>query len=117
MKQLPIYKILTENPQIVALLNDKVFEDIAPEKTKPPYLVWSDLTGTPNTSLDNITLEDQVLYQVVIYSAYQKQAADIRTEIAKILQEHSLIEDRFGTYEPQTRLFGRGFSGSWWLDR
>lgn len=117
MKQLPIYATLKNNPQIAALLGDKIYEDVAPEKTPTPYLVWSDVSGVPNTSLDNITNEDDVSYQVMIYSPSQKTASNIRTVVAEILQEHSLIDQRFGNYETDTRLFARGFSGNWWLDR
>lgn len=117
MKQLPIYRILKADAQVFGMLGAHIYEDVAPEKTPTPYLVWSDLSGTPNTSLDNITNQDNVLYQVMVYSPNQKTALDIRTAVCNVLQEHSLIEQRIGNYELNTKLFARGFSGSWWLDR
>ena len=117
MKQLPIYRILKADAQVFGMLGERIYEDVAPEKTPTPYLVWSDLSGTPNTSLDNITNEDDVMYQVMVYSSNQKTASDIRTAVCNVLQEHSLIDQRIGHYESNTKLFARGFSGSWWLDR
>lgn len=117
MNQLPIYKTLKANAEIVKLLSDKIYEDIAPEGTVPPYLVWSEVSGVPNTSLDNITPEDDVDYQIIVYSPNQKTAADIRTAVSKVLQEHSFIDLRIGHYETATKLFARGFSGGWWLNR
>ena len=60
MKQLPIYRILKADAQVFGMLGERIYEDVAPEKTPLPYLVWTDLSGTPNTSLDNITNEDDV---------------------------------------------------------
>ncbi|NHB57025.1 DUF3168 domain-containing protein [Acinetobacter sp. 194] len=117
MNQLPIYKLLKANSRIVNMLSDRIYEDVAPEKTQTPYLVWSEVSGIPNTSVDNITNEDDVDYQVTIYSPNQKTASNIRTAVADILQKHSLIDQRFGNYESDTRLFARGFSGSWWVNR
>ena len=117
MNQLPIYKILKADPQIAKVLSDRIYEDIAPEKTPTPYLVWSEISGTPNTSIDNLTKEDDVDYQVMIYSPNQKTASDVRTLVVNILKNLSLIDSRIGHYEAPTRLYARGFSGSWWLDR
>lgn len=117
MKQLPIKRVLSANQQIVLLLGDRIYEDVAPEQTPAPYLVWSDLSGVPNTSLDNITNEDDVSYQIMVYSPYQKTAADIRTAVANVLTDHSYIDQRIGHYETATKLFARGFSGGWWVNR
>lgn len=117
MKQLPIYATLKNSPPVVALLGDKIYEDIAPERTKTPYLVWSDISGVPNTSIDNITNEDDVSYQIMIYSPQQKTASDIRSAVANVLKEHSLIDARVGHYETKSKLFARGFTGDWWVDR
>lgn len=46
MKQVPIYKTLKASPEVVALLGDKIYEDLAPTGTVAPYLVWSEVTGT-----------------------------------------------------------------------
>jgi len=53
----------------------------------------------------------------MVYSPNQKTALDIRAAVCNVLQEHSLIDQRIGHYESNTKLFARGFSGSWWLDR
>lgn len=117
MNQLPIYRLLKANSQIVNMLGDRIYEDVAPEKTQTPYLVWSELSGVPNTSLDNITNEDDLDYQLMIYSPNEKTAYDVRTAVVKVLKDHSLIDSRIGHYEADTRLFARGFTGSWWLNR
>lgn len=117
MKQLPIYNSLKDHPQIVLLLGERIHEDVAAHNTATPYLVWTEITGEPNTSIDNITHEDDVLYQVMIYSTSQAEALSIRSAVAEVLKEHSFIDSRIGNYEPQTKLFARGFSGSWWVGR
>jgi hypothetical protein len=117
MNQLPIYKTLKAQQAIVDVLGDRIYEDIAPEGTKTPYLVWSDLSGEPNTSIDNITNEDDVSYQVMIYDPYQKVASDIRSKVSDVLTNHSYIDIRIGHYETSTKLFARGFTGNWWVNR
>lgn len=117
MNQLPIYRTLKAQQAIVDVLGDRIYEDIAPEGTATPYLVWSDLSGEPNTSLDNITNEDDVSYQVMIYDPYQKTAYDIRILVANVLTHFSYIDGRMGHYEPKTRLFARGLTGNWWVNR
>lgn len=117
MNELPISDILKADTDISEMLKGKIFEDVAPFKTTSPYLVWTDISGTPNTSIDNITNEDDVSYQLMIYSPNRQTASEIRTAVANVLSEHSLIDQRFGTYETETKLFGRGFSGNWWLNR
>lgn len=117
MKQLPIYSILKASPQIVVLLGDKIYEDLAPNGTKPPYLVWQEITGTPNNNLDCPANNDHVMYQIMVYSPYSKIASDIRTVVCEVLQEHSFILSRITDYEKDTKLFSRGFDANWWLDR
>lgn len=117
MKQLPIYKTLKDSPEVVALLGDKIYEDLAPEKTMPPYLVWSEVAGTPNNNLDCPANNDHVMYQIMVYSPHQKTASDIRTAVCNVLQEHSYILSRIGDYENDTKLFSRGFDANWWLGR
>jgi len=117
MKQVPIYKTLKASPEVVALLGDKIYEDLAPTGTVAPYLVWSEVTGTPNNNLDCPANNDHVMYQIMVYSPYQKTASDIRTAVCEVLQQHSFILSRISDYEKDTKLFARGFDANWWLDR
>ena len=117
MKQLPIYKTLKASPQIVVLLGDKIYEDLAPAGTVAPYLVWQEIAGTPNNNLDCPANNDHVMYQIMVYSSDSKTASDIRTAVCEVLQQHSFILSRINDYEKDTKLFARGFDANWWLDR
>lgn len=117
MKTIEMFKILQADVPVKDLLADRIFEDLAPDKTPTPYLVWQEISGTPDNHLDGGANVDHLEIQVMIYDPLQVTASSIRSEVCRVLENHGYVNDRLGHYETVTKLFARGFSISWWLCR
>lgn len=117
MNTVEMFKILKADAQVSGLLADRIYEDLAPEKTVTPYLVWAEVSGTPENYLDGGANVDHLEIQVMIYDPYQVVASSIRSEVCRVLEGHGYVNDRLGHCETVTKLFARGFTVSWWLNR
>ena len=117
MKNFEMFKILQADAQVKALLDDRIFEDLAPRETKTPYLVWTEVSGTPENHLDCGANVDHLEIQVLIYDPYKVTARNIRTEVCRVLEKKHVIDARLGHYEADTKLWARGFSMNVWLNR
>ncbi len=114
---LPIATLLDVNT-VKNLVADRVYEDVAPDKAKPPYIVWQELNGDPVHNLDCPAQIDHVMYQVMCYHPNQTKAYELREVVRKILEQHShILNARISGQDPTTKLFVRGFDANWFLDR
>lgn len=117
MKTIEMFKILQSDAQVETLLADRIYEDLAPEKTPTPYLVWTEVSGVPENYLDGGANVDHLDIQVFIYDPFQVTASNIRTQVCRVLEKHGYVNDRLGQFEAATKLFARGFTVSLWLNR
>lgn len=120
MSFLPIYRVLNENTAVTALIDvsKKVFEDVAPDGTKPPYIVWSTISGQANNHLDCAANFDDTQYQIMVYAINVKKAYDLRDAARAALENHSwILNPSINHYEPETKLYARGFDANWILER
>lgn len=120
MNILPIFEILQKNAGVTAALADRIYEDIAPDKTPYPYAVWSSIGGSPDNTLADAPVIDQVSFQLVVYDIQATRASGYRKMIAEVLESHCYITGTNPNYHQRkgdTDIFGRGFDGSWWMDR
>lgn len=115
---LPIYKMLSESPEVTALVGDRIFEDVAPDDTKPPYVVWQELSGTPRNHLDCPAHTDHIMYQAMCYDANQTAVYQLREAVRKALEQDSyILNSRISGRDPETKLYVRGFDANWFLNR
>lgn len=121
MNILPVVPILKTAPDVIALLGNnplKVWEDIAPDHTRPPYAVWQVVSGTPENHLDCPAHNDHVAFQIVVYDTDQRRAQQIRAAIRAALEDQCYVTSIHpGGYERDTKLYRRGFDANWWLGR
>lgn len=117
MKTIPMFKTLDADPVVKGLLGRRIYEDLAPTDTPTPYLVWQEISGTAENSLDCAANVDHIDFQVLIYDPYQVTAANIRTEVCRVLEKYCVVDKRLGHYESATKLYARGFQAAKWLDR
>lgn len=117
MNTIEMFKILQADTQVKSLLANRIFEDLAPDKTATPYLVWTEVSGTPENHLDCGANVDHLEIQVLIYDPYQVTAINARKEVCRVLEDYGVVNERLGHFETITKLFARGFTVSWWLNR
>lgn len=120
MNILPIVPILLQHLDVSAVFADRIYEDIAPHKTAYPYAVWSNISGQPDNNLADPTPVDQITFQLVVYDTQATRASTNRKLIARVLESHCFITGIHPNYYERigdTDIFGRGFDGSWWIDR
>lgn len=114
---LPISELLRNDPEVKRLTNGQVYLDLAPLNTTPPYIVWQEISGRALNNLDCAASADHIMYQVMCYGK-QVTASEVREAARKVLEEHSyILNSRINTYEPNTKLAGRGFDANWILVR
>lgn len=120
MMFLPIFKTLNADAAVKAIFGDnpRIYEDIAPLGTATPYAVWQEVGGNAENSLDCPAKTDHIMYQVIVYDTNRKVAYEGRDAIRNALENQSyILNPRIGNYEPETKLFSRGFDANWFLTR
>lgn len=120
MSFLPIYRLLNQSSDIAQLINveSRVFEDVAPDGTAQPYVVWQALSGDAENFLDAPANNDRIMYQVKVYATDQKTAYQLRDSIRAVLEQHSwILNPSINDFETDTKLYVRGFDAEWILQR
>lgn len=123
MNILPVVPVLSASIDVKELLGTnplRVFEDVAPHKTRYPYAVWSMVTANPENHLDCPANTDHVSFQIVVYDNYRTRASEIRAAIRMALEPHCYITNFHPNHFERiadTNIFGRGFDANWFLDR
>lgn len=120
MSFLPIYRTLKADAGVSALINveAKVFEDVAPHDTAPPYIVWQTISGQANNHLDEPANFDDTQYQLMVYATDAKAAYELRDACRVALEKHSWISNpSISLYDSEAALYGRGFDANWILAR
>lgn len=122
MSRIPISQILANSSTVTDLINveKQVFEDVAPENTPQPYVVWQALGDAANENLDCPANFDDVMYQVMVYAADVKIAYQIRDVVRRAIEQDNhtrILNPSINDFDFQTRLYVRGFDANWILER
>ena len=120
MSFLPIYQALKADANLALIINveAKVFEDVAPNGTHPPYVVWQTISGQANNHLDAPANFDDTQYQVMVYHTDPKHAYEIRDAVRAALELESwILNPSISQYDSKAKLHGRGFDANWILAR
>lgn len=117
---LPIYRALKADAALALLIDveAKVYEDVAPYGTSPPYVVWQVISGQANNHLDGPANFDDTQYQIMVYAADAKSAYAIRDAVRAALEQQSwILNPSINQYDGTAKLYGRGFDANWILAR
>ena len=120
MSFLPIYRTLKADIDLAALIDveSKAFEDVAPQGTAPPYVVWQTISAQANNHLDEPANFDDTQYQLMVYAADVKTAYNLRDACRVALEKQSWISNpSINLYDSKAKLYGRGFDANWILAR
>ncbi len=120
MSFLPIYRTLKADIDLEELIDveSKAFEDVAPQGTSPPYIVWQTISAQANNHLDEPANFDDTQYQLMVYAADAKTAYKLRDACRVALEEQSWISNpSINLYDSKAKLYGRGFDANWILAR
>lgn len=120
MSFLPIYRNLNASAELKAILDPskQVFEDVAPRKTPLPYIVWQTISGQANNHLDAPANFDDTQFQLMVYDTDLQRAYRVRKLARQALENKCWINNpALSNYEPDTKLYARGFDANWILER
>ena len=118
MNFLPIYRTLQADVAVKAAVSQRIYEDVAPLNTAVPYLVWQAVSAEALQNIDCPAIVDKTMYQIMVYDTDPKRAYDTRDVVRRALETQSWIHNAsINHYEPDTKLYARGFDASWHLDR
>ena len=120
MSFLPIYRNLNASAELKAILDPtkQIHEDVAPADTPVPYIVWQTISGQANNYLDAPANFDDTQFQLMVYDTNVKRAYDVRELARKALETKCWINNpALSNFEPDTKLYARGFDANWILQR
>lgn len=84
------------------------FQDIAPQGTQAPYIVWTEIVSTTNNSLDGASNIQNTRVQVDVYAKTQADrratANAVKTAMAAIANQNVQISSQ-NQYEQDVKLF------------
>ena len=121
----PIFKLLNASDEVKAFLKSdnklRAYEfGLAPDAPQKPYLVWQDISGTPQNHLDCPANTDHITIQIDIYTLEPLQLRTIREAVRKALELDNactVTDLRGNEREPITKLYRTGFDSNWFVDR
>lgn len=119
MNIVPIYKTLSADAELVAILGDRMYPTVAPKGTRAPYLVWSGMGSTPENQLDCGATNENSRIQFVVWHIDARKAEEIRLKASKILNTAGFYYEgeHPDNHDEETNLHGRGWDMNYWLDR
>lgn len=114
-----IPRALKADPEVFALLGDRIYPSSAPLKVEVPYLVFQGFGSDPDNTLDCGAVNENNAFQFVVWHTDIKAAEAIRLKASKVLEtatffytgKHPDLEDT------ESQLFGRGWDMNWWSER
>ena len=114
----PIYEALSKDSEIVALVQDKIYEDIVPEGIKSPFIVWQIISGQAMNDIDSPANFDSLQFQVVVYSSNIKTAKTIRDLSRKAIEHRAwILNPAISSYDTTRKLHAKGYDANYILDR
>lgn len=121
----PIFPLLNASDEVKSYLEFggilRAFEfGLAPDKPKPPYLVWQDVSGTPQNHLDCPANIDHITIQVDIYTTKADDLRNIREAVRRAFEldnSCTVTGLRGNERDPDSKMYRTGFDSNWFVDR
>lgn len=124
----PIFKLLNASDELKPYIETKrpkvilrAYEfGLAPDSPIKPYLVWQDITGTPQNHIDCPANTDHITIQVDIYADKPDDLLAIKNaaRLALEIDNSCTVTDlRGNSRESDTKLYRTGFDSNWFVDR
>jgi hypothetical protein len=89
------------------LVGSRVYPNIAQQGATTPYIVYTDVSSIPDSSICGTTEDTERLYQIDIYHLNHSDLRALRRQVFAALEamdQIELIDSWSGEYEPDTRL-------------
>lgn len=120
----PIFTTLKAAPAVVALLQSpggqlRVYPaDEAPQEVAKPYLVYQQVSGSPENYLGQVPDVDSFGNQIDIYGKTLEDVLVVGKAVRDAIERVAYISAWLGTSkEPDTRLYRLSFEVDWYTDR
>ena len=113
--QSDIYTALTGASAITALVSTRIYADVADGSATAPYLVYQFISAGGETTHDGERDTEFPLAQINCWASGKAAAITLADAVRTLLEGNTIAGDsassfqhsnRFGTYEPDTKLFG-----------
>lgn len=115
---IPIYEALSNDSDIVAKVADRIYEDIAPEGARSPFIVWQVISGQAMNDLDKAANFDSLQFQVMIYSSNITVAKEVRNLSRKAIENKAwILNPAISNYDPVRKLYAKGYDANYILER
>ncbi|OTG85820.1 hypothetical protein B9T31_09495 [Acinetobacter sp. ANC 4558] len=121
----PIYELLDASEDVKSFLESggvlRAYEfGLASDSPKKPYLVWQDISGTPQNNLDCPALVDHISIQFDVYAETPDDLLQIKNAVRRALEKDNsctITGLRGNSRESDTKLYRTGFDTNWFVDR
>ncbi|MBU3845557.1 MAG: DUF3168 domain-containing protein [Candidatus Acinetobacter avistercoris] len=124
----PIFELLYASEELkpylqttIPFLELRAYEfGLAEDEPKRPYLVWQDITGTPQNHIDCPAVTDHITIQIDIYADTPDVLFAIKNAARRALEidnSCTVTDLRGNSREPDTKLYQTGFDCNWFVDR
>ncbi|MGR9107776.1 MAG: tail completion protein gp17 [Gammaproteobacteria bacterium] len=116
----PVYDRFSSNPQIVAVVGDRIFgHGEAPELTNKPYIVWQSLNGSPLICLGEAPNTDRWTIGIYIYAVNTTDLLNLMQVIRDEIYAFGGTVTDFSDdiRDEETRLFTATIAFDWFYPR
>lgn len=117
----PVAELLAASAAVTALVGTgpvRIFEDVAPQNTARPYIVWRVVYGTPENYLGQPPGIDYCRVQIDCYGEHAAQAREVALAVRNALQPHATeIGRNPNVADPETGLRSYSFDWGFWTHR
>lgn len=109
-----IYAALTASSALASIVGTKIYPDAIPEDKSPPAVVYQRANTAPVTTINGITLAEEVRFSITAWSKTRAQADSAADAIAAALvaADHQAADRSAGT-DSETGLFATTIDVEW----
>lgn len=114
----PIFKVCAASQAVTALIGESPVRlypfGLQDDNVVYPYVVWQNISGSPENYLDKRPDADSYMLQVDVYADTVASAASVATALRDAIEPHAYIT-RWGSQsrDPETKRYRYSFDVDW----
>ena len=113
-----VYGVLSSASAVTALVSDKLFANVSPQKVEPPYVVWDMSSGFPQNYLGETPGIDHQVVDIRCYGRNSTQAEAVAKAVRDALDGVAQsTSSPITEWEFETKLYVVMLAFSFWTNR